>query len=72
MRYVKLLIILICIATSAGCVDEKTEMATITFGQDLSFLKKHTDVIIIEDNSGDSQVAVLPTLQGRAMTSTAD
>ncbi len=71
MRYVKLLIILICIATSAGCVEEKMEMATITFGQDLSFLKKHTDVVIIEDKSGNSQVAVLPTLQGRVMTSTA-
>ncbi|MBW7992487.1 MAG: hypothetical protein FVQ84_21070 [Planctomycetes bacterium] len=47
-------------------------MAKITFGQDLSFLKKHTDVIIIEDKSGNSQVAVLPTLQGRVMTSTAE
>ena len=72
MRYVKLLIILICIATLAGCAEEKTEMAKKTFGQDLSFLKKHTDVIIIEDKSGNSQVAVLPTLQGRVMTSTAE
>ncbi|MBC8470228.1 MAG: hypothetical protein H8D56_12215 [Planctomycetes bacterium] len=72
MRYVKLLIILICIATSAGCVEEKTEMAKKTFGQDLSFLKKHTEVVIIEDESGNSQVAVLPTLQGRVMTSTAE
>jgi len=71
MRYVKLLIILICIATSAGCVEEKTEMAKKTFGQDLSFLKKHTEVVIIENKSGNSQVAVLPTLQGRVMTSTA-
>jgi len=72
MRYVKLLTVLICIATSVSCLEEKTEMATITFGQDLSFLKKHTDVVIIEDKSGNSLVAVLPTLQGRAMTSTAE
>ena len=72
MGYVKLLIILICIVTLAGCAEEKTEMAKKTFGQDLSFLKKHTDVIIIEDKSGNSQVAVLPTLQGRVMTSTAE
>ncbi len=72
MRYVKLLIILIGIATLAGCVEEKTKMANITFGQDLSFLKKHTDVFIIEDKSGNSKVAVLPALQGRAMTSTAE
>jgi len=72
MRYVKLLIILICIATLAGCVGERAGMEKTTFGQDLSFLKKHTDVVIIEDRSGNSQVAVLPALQGRAMTSTAE
>ena len=72
MRYVKLLVILICIVTLAGCVEKKTETAAITFGQDLSFLKKHTDVVVIEDKSGNSQVAVLPTLQGRVMTSTAE
>jgi len=72
MRYAKLLIILICIATLAGCVKKKAEKAKKTFGDDLAFLKQHTDVIIIEDKSGRSQVAVLPTLQGRAMTSTAE
>ncbi len=71
MRYVKLLIALICIATLASCVEEK-EMAKKTFGDDLAFLKKHTDVVILSDSSGNSQVAVLPTLQGRAMTSTAE
>jgi len=72
MRYVKLLIVLTCIATLAGCVEEKTEMAQKTFGDDLEFLKKHTDVVILSETSGNSQVAVLPTLQGRAMTSTAE
>ncbi len=72
MRYVKLLIVPIFIATFAGCVEEKTEMAKKTFGNDLAFLKKHTDVVILSDTSGSSQVAVLPTLQGRAMTSTAE
>jgi len=72
MRYVKLLIVPIFIATFAGCVEEKTEMAKKTFGDDLAFLKKHTDVVILSDTSGNSQVAVLPTLQGRAMTSTAE
>ncbi len=72
MRYVKLLIVLIFIATFAGCVEEKTEMAKKTFGDDLAFLKKHTDVVILSDTSGNSQVAVLPTLQGRVMTSTAE
>ena len=72
MRYVKLLIVLIFIATFAGCVEKKTEMAKKTFGDDLAFLKKHTDVVILSDTSGNSQVAVLPTLQGRVMTSTAE
>jgi len=72
MRYVKFLIVLIFIATFAGCVEEKTEMAKKTFGDDLAFLKKYTDVVILSDTSGNSQVAVLPTLQGRAMTSTAE
>ena len=72
MRYVKLLVILICIVTLAGCVEKKTETAAITFGQDLSFLKQHTEVVVIEDKSGNSQVAVLPILQGRVMTSTAE
>ena len=72
MRYVKMLIILIGIATLAGCVAEKTKMATKTFGDDLTFLKKHTDVVVLSDTSGKSQVAVLPTLQARAMTSTAE
>ncbi|MFB0555780.1 MAG: DUF6786 family protein [Phycisphaerae bacterium] len=72
MRCVKLLIVLICISTLAGCLEEKTEMAKKTFGDDLAFLKKYTDVVVLSDTSGNSQVAVLPTLQGRAMTSTAD
>ncbi len=72
MRCVKLLIVLIFIATLAGCVEEKTEMAKKTFGNDLAFLNEHTDVVILSDTSGNSQVAVLPTLQGRAMTSTAE
>jgi len=72
MRYVKLLIVLTCVGTLAGCVEEKTEMAQKTFGDDLEFLKKHTDVVILSETSGNSQVAVLPTLQGRAMTSTAE
>jgi len=72
MRYVKLLIVLICISTLAGCLEEKTEMAKKTFGDDLAFLKKYTDVVVLSDTFGNSQVAVLPALQGRAMTSTAE
>ena len=72
MRFIKVFVIMISIAVLAGCVDKKAKTETITFAQDLSFLKKHRDVIIIEDKSGKSMVAVLPTLQGRVMTSTAE
>lgn len=43
-----------------------------TFAYDLDFLKKHhPDLVLLSDESGQSQVAVLPAYQGRVMTSTA-
>jgi hypothetical protein len=72
MRYLKLLIVLAAIAISTGCAEVKTEMANKTFGDEVAFLRKHTDVVLLSDISGNSQVAVLPKLQGRAMTSTAE
>ena len=41
------------------------------FGGDLDFLRKHTDVVVLSDKSGNAQVAVAPNWQGRVMTSTA-
>jgi hypothetical protein len=72
MKSVKLLITMAGIAISAGCAVEKTKMAKITFGDDVAFLKKYTDVTLLSDASGNSQVAVLPKMQGRAMTSSAE
>jgi hypothetical protein len=40
------------------------------FGSDVALLKKHTDVIVLSDKTGKSQVAVVPQYQGRVMTST--
>jgi hypothetical protein len=42
---------------------------TTTFGDDVAFLKKYTDVIVL--GSGPAQVALVPAWQGRVMTSTA-
>ena len=42
-----------------------------TFGKDVEFLTKHTEVILLSNASGQGQVAILPKLQGRIMTSTA-
>lgn len=41
------------------------------FGEDLSFLQKHNNVVVLQDNSGMKQVAIVPEYQGRVMTSTA-
>ena len=41
------------------------------FGGDLEFLRKHAEVVVLTDKSGNAQVAVAPTWQGRVMTSTA-
>jgi hypothetical protein len=71
MRAARLLFILIGIAALTGCREENTKMATNTFGEDIGFLKKHTDVVILKDGSGDSMVVVSPTLQGRVLTSSA-
>jgi hypothetical protein len=42
-----------------------------TFGDDVAFLKQHTEVITLTDPSGGAQVAVVPAYQGRVMTSAA-
>lgn len=41
------------------------------FGEDASFLKEHTELIVLSDASGQGKVAVSPAWQGRVMTSTA-
>jgi len=72
MTRIKLLIVLLGIVLSAGCREEKTKMEQKTFGDDLAFLKKHTEVVILSDASGNGQVAVSPQFQGRVMTSSAE
>jgi len=71
MRHLRLLIVLLCIGILAGCMEQQKKMGANTFGDDLAFLKKHTDVIVLSDESGDGRAAVIPQMQGRVMTSTA-
>ena len=40
------------------------------FADDLSFLRKHTTVVLLSDAKGEAQVAIAPAWQGRVMTST--
>ena len=67
----KLLIALVGAVISSGCAGEETKMAKKSFGDDLAFIKKHTDVVVLSDASAQSQVAVAPRLQGRVLTSSA-
>ena len=71
MRRLRLLIVLLCIGILAGCMEQQKKMEKNTFGDDIKFLKEHTDVVVLSDSTGDGQVAVLPKMQGRVMTSTA-
>ncbi len=45
--------------------------ATTSFQNDIDFLKKYTDIIVLSDSLGEGQVAISPALQGRVMTSSA-
>ena len=71
MMNLRSLIVLLCVGILAGYMEQQKEMGTNTFGNDLEFLKKHTDVVVLSDAKGDGQVAVIPKMQGRVMTSTA-
>lgn len=41
------------------------------FGDDLTFLRKHTETIVLSDENGTAEVVLAPAWQGRVMTSTA-
>ena len=56
-------------ATTLLASSEPMENIPSNFGEDVAFLKKHTDAIVLR--RGDAAVAVAPAYQGRVMTSTA-
>ncbi|UCG55856.1 MAG: hypothetical protein JSU70_13405 [Phycisphaerales bacterium] len=73
MARTKSLVFLLAILALGGCVvQEKSKLAKGTFGDDLAFIKKYMREVVLLDTTGRSQVVVLPELQGRVMTSTAD
>ena len=55
---------------TAGCGQAPDGGAMATFGEDLAFLRKHTDAVVLSDAAGQAQVVVVPQYQGRVMTST--
>ncbi len=70
MRFKAMSLILV-LAALGGCTKTNQTADQQTFGDDLEFLKKHCDVVVLSDASGAGQVAVIPQMQGRVMTSTA-
>ncbi len=50
--------------------ESKDSSDSVNFASDEAFLQKHTDLIVLK--KGDSAVAVVPSYQGRVMTSTFD
>src|SRR5581483_6267986 len=40
------------------------------FGDDLDFLERHTETVVLRDTSGAARLALCPALQGRVATST--
>lgn len=60
--------VLITIFTSFALKAQTT--AGTTFGDDLTFLKKHTQIILLEKDN--AALAIAPDYQGRVMTSTVD
>ena len=61
------LLLAVCSLTVAGCGLQNGH----AFREDVAFLAEHTDVIVLSGESGENQVAVVPQMQGRIMTSTA-
>ncbi len=59
-------IILLNVILYSSCTNPNPEG---TFGYDLALLKKYKNTIVLKNNNGQSQVAIIPDYQGRVMTS---
>jgi len=65
-------LILLAMMTASGmsfAEENKMSNTPSNFGEDVAFLKKHTEVVVLRQ--GDAAVAVAPAYQGRVMTSSA-
>lgn len=66
----KKVILLIGIMLVAACTQNQEVKGTM-FKDDLSFLQKYTDVLVLKSANDKAHIAVIPGMQGRVMTSTA-
>ena len=63
------LIATVFLMTTAASMPRGADAAT--FGEDVAFLRSHTDIIVLSDKKGQAKAAIAPSWQGRVMTSTA-
>lgn len=61
-----------CKESSKEAIANEGSIDIPTFGEDVEFLKKHSELIVLESPDGNSKVAISPELQARVMTSTAN
>jgi hypothetical protein len=59
------------LAAAALLAGAAAHAAERSFDEDVAFLRKHADVVLLQDAAGGARVAVVPAWQGRVMTSTA-
>lgn len=59
------------VAVAGACLLGQTSVAGAIFADDVAFLAKHTDIIVLSDKANRARIAIAPKMQGRVMTSTA-
>jgi hypothetical protein len=64
-------IIAVALTLMATTVVYLSGVTATTFGDDIAFLKRYVDLIVLTDQHGSAKVAVTATWQGRVLTSTA-
>lgn len=67
----KLISIFLLIVLTMTCQSIKEKEKVMTFDEDLEFLKKHTQTILLSDQTGQAKIIASPSMQGRVLTSTA-
>ncbi len=67
----RLIALVLFAAMLCGCSPVKKEGSGTMFKDDIAFLEKYTRVLVLADERKQAQIAVIPAMQGRVMTSTA-
>ena len=45
-----------------ACQNTKEKEDVMTFGEDLEFLKKHTETVLLTDTTGQAQIIASPSM----------